>query len=340
MKIIKITILAIVAVAMNMTAQGERYQSVATSNKVKYENKTYTVRLGKITNNNQRGVTVEILTDEKIEIPIRNGAYVTPITAHIEAGGRTFVTNDDALIADYSMLFSFDVMPEKVIVYGNDGYVNGPTVTLYVADSRGTRQQHQPVAVQPRQVNPVNTSAYNAWSQEKAPATQPRIGIKGGFNIADVTDVKNSDSSNEEYRTGLHLGVFLEHPLSDKVDIQPELVYSMQGGASDNVIVKLDYINIPFIFKIYVNKSRTFSIDVGPQIGYMLSAKGAYKGSTVDLSDYYDFNKIDGAVCVGVSYKFNPNFHFNFRANVSMTKTVDGYDDTNLVGQLGVGYMF
>ena len=147
MKTIKMTILLIVTVTMSMTAQVYVSPQNTATNRVSYENKIYTVHLGKVVNNGQGNVTVEILTDEKIEIPIKNGSYLAPIMAKIEAGGRTFVTGSDVEISDNSMLFNFGAMPDKVIIYGNDGNANGLTATFVMNNMVGT-QQSQPVIVQ------------------------------------------------------------------------------------------------------------------------------------------------------------------------------------------------
>jgi len=171
-------------------------------------------------------------------------------------------------------------------------------------------------------------------SSEEKPKT--RWGIKAGLNSA----AEYASAGNTNTRFGLHLGFLLESTLSRKVDIQPELVYSMQGGIDkDEITDKLDYINLPVMFKIYTNQSRTFSIDVGPQFGYLISAKGAYKGRSINIYDSSKLNKFDAAVCAGISYKFNRNFLFSFRINYSVTKIIDGLDNVNGVGQLSVGYM-
>jgi len=174
--------------------------------------------------------------------------------------------------------------------------------------------------------------------QEETLVPKYRWGVKGGLNSA----YEYSDKGTTDARTGLHLGLFMESTLSPKVDIQTEFVYSMQGCVDKNNFTdKFDYINVPVIFKIYTNQSRTVSIDVGPQLGYMVSAKGVYSsGTTIDVYNNGKMNKIDGAVCFGVSYKFNPSFHIGLRYNYGVTKIIKGVDNRNAVGQLGVGYMF
>ena len=149
-----------------------------------------------------------------------------------------------------------------------------------------------------------------------------RFGIKGGLNVAYETNSNTNDQTDS--RTGLYAGIFWEIPLGSRVGLQPELVYSMQGDAFNN----FDYINIPLIFRFYVYP-RHLSIDVGPQVGYMVNTDG-----------YTNVNKLDGSICLGLSYKFPRVVEINFRVNVGMTQIFTDYKYTNSVGQLGVGFRF
>jgi len=165
--------------------------------------------------------------------------------------------------------------------------------------------------------------------------SQYRWGIKGGINQG----YQNSDKGLTDARTGIHLGGFMETTIKPKTDLQVEFVYSMQGCLEDGVEDQMDYINIPVIFKYHTNMARTFSIDFGPQVGYMLSAKRKKSSSTVE----YDLNKItklDVSACVGISYRFNPDFFASFRVNVGLTKIWQDLTYTNAVAQIGVGYIF
>ena len=163
-----------------------------------------------------------------------------------------------------------------------------------------------------------------------------RFGIKGGLNGA----YEYTSDGQTDARFGLHVGVLVEAPLSNKVDIQPELLYSMQGcKGKDGDTDKLDYINLPIMFKIYVNQSRSFSIDLGPQFGYLINAKT--EGSSYIIDWIKVANKFDVAVCLGVSYKITPDFFLGLRFNYGVTKIIKEISDNrNLVAQLSVGYLF
>ena len=171
-------------------------------------------------------------------------------------------------------------------------------------------------------------------------AQEAQWGIKGGLNIAQET-VSDGETGA---RTGIHLGGFMEKLISNGVDLQLELLYTMQGGTykigSNNYTDKFDYLNVPVIFKIYVNKNRRFSIDIGPQLGFMVSAKYTTGNRTVNVYDNDDLNKFEVAVCLGISYKINDKFDFIFHGTGGLTPIVDGEEHKNSGIRLGVGYRF
>lgn len=174
-----------------------------------------------------------------------------------------------------------------------------------------------------------------AFAQNK-----PNFGVKAGLNIASE-DVEDASTNP---RTGIHLGLFAEWMIGNKVDFQAELLYSMQGGkykySSTTYTDKLDYITVPLMFKIYVNRNRSFSIDVGPQLGYMISAKYSNGSTTTNIYDKDNMNKFDASLGIGISYKFDSGFDLGLRFVAGMTKITDTSDHKNSVVQLGAGYRF
>jgi hypothetical protein len=156
------------------------------------------------------------------------------------------------------------------------------------------------------------------------------FGVKAGLNIAQEI----ADEGSTDTRIGLHAGIFAEFFISNRFGIQPELVYSMQGGKGQELTDKFDYVNLPVILKIYVLK-RDLSVDVGPQIGYMISAKA----NSLDIYDRID-NKLDVSLGVGASYKFAKRFHAGMRYNYGFIKLVDNMDNRNGVIQFFAGIRF
>lgn len=170
---------------------------------------------------------------------------------------------------------------------------------------------------------------------------QFKFGLKAGLNVANATGngvnlfTGNKSSSS---RLGLILGALIEYEISDKFSIQPELHYSRQGfktGVNEGV-VKLDYINIPVLAKYYI--SEGFSLEVGPQVGFLLSSKynrqeqqlAARRDAVTkaqinlnneDLKEY--FSSTDFGLNIGLSYQMNNGIGVNTRYNLGLKDIFD-----------------
>ncbi|HVS97395.1 MAG TPA: outer membrane beta-barrel protein [Puia sp.] len=98
------------------------------------------------------------------------------------------------------------------------------------------------------------------------------IGIRGGFNFANVT---NASQVNGSSLAGYHFAVFLAPHTKGVIGSRTELIYSRSGYnyASDTSqgAVNLDYIMLAQYMAIHITKY--FEIDLGGQTGYLLNAK-------------------------------------------------------------------
>jgi hypothetical protein len=163
---------------------------------------------------------------------------------------------------------------------------------------------------------------------------RPQFGVKGGLNVAYEM---NSDGQSTDAVFGVHAGFFMEARLSRMIDIQPELLFSMQGATDyKGNTERFNYLNVPVMFKFYTGQARRFSIDAGPQLGYMMSA-------TVNGVNVYSLSrlkKIDASLGVGASYKFDGGLDIGIRVLVGMTPIFEGSENTHSVVNLGVGYRF
>lgn len=157
-------------------------------------------------------------------------------------------------------------------------------------------------------------------------AQEIKFGIKGGLNLSQI---KGVSSSGSDRITDYNFGFLAEIPISEKISFQPELLYSGQGSST-----KLNYVNIPLMGKYYVAKG--FSLEAGPQVGYLLSAKN--NGTNVKSS----FHKFDFGVNFGLGYKFKNGLHFGARYNLGLSdinKTINSScKHKNEVFQLTIGY--
>lgn len=174
-----------------------------------------------------------------------------------------------------------------------------------------------------------------------------QFGVKGGINFSTIT---GDDVDSFESRTCFHFGLVMELPISDTFSFQPELLYSCQGsdwsedfdGESFEGSYNVDYLNVPLMAKFYVGEG--FSLEAGPQVGLLLSAKAEGDFSDDDLKDY--LKGIDFGVNFGVGYKLDGGLNFGARYNLGLSDANDDPDylgDTsykNSVIQAYVGYFF
>ena len=163
------------------------------------------------------------------------------------------------------------------------------------------------------------------------------FGLKGGLNVSNFI----GDINNNTFRTSVHIGIFSEIMISDKFSLQPELLYSGQGfsgralpGFSRS---KYDYINFPVLAKIYVAKK--ISIEAGPQLGFLVSAKEKTDNDNVSISNQ---KTVDFSLNLGLAYDLKNGIFFQTRYNLGLSNINSGANAnavkyTNSVIQLSVG---
>jgi opacity protein-like surface antigen len=180
-----------------------------------------------------------------------------------------------------------------------------------------------------------------AHSQEKK---EIYFGIKAGLNLCSITNA-DQDGVNSSTLVGFHVGVLGEFMLGDKFAIQPELLYSTQGVKldfeGDKGDLKMDYVTIPLMAKYYVVES--FSVELGPQIGFLTAAKATSGGESIDVKD--SMKTTDFGLNFGVGYNITENFNMGLRYNLGLTQVqkdlVAGESASkNSVFQIALGYRF
>lgn len=136
------------------------------------------------------------------------------------------------------------------------------------------------------------------------------FGIKGGINVA-----KLNKSEFDNITTG-HGGVFLRAKLGP-VAIQPEVLYSRLGANGEletDKNLRLDYLLIPIMLKIYPIPLLGLNIQGGPQFGYLANTKEISKDKiknsdiSVDLGIGWDTKLgigLDARYCIGTNNIFD-----------------------------------
>lgn len=175
-----------------------------------------------------------------------------------------------------------------------------------------------------------------AVSGLSANAQDMSFGVKAGANFATLS---GDDAGDVDMKVGLHIGGVAEFMLSEQFAIQPELLFSMQGYSVEDVNFNLNYINVPISAKYYFTEG--FSAHLGPQIGFLMSAKATDGDNDVDIKDGY--SSIDYGVNIGAGYKLESGLFFNARYYFGLADIPDTDADVkvkNSVIQVSVGYMF
>ena len=152
-------------------------------------------------------------------------------------------------------------------------------------------------------------------------AQKINLGIKGGLNLASVSDSENENDVRN--RLGYHAGLFFNIPVTPQIAIQPEAVYSNQGtkydidGSNDDLNVSLNYINIPVMVQAMVG--RGFYAQAGPQLGILTSVSDKVGDVQLNSISKDDFKTTDVSLGFGVGYKGLSGLGLDARYNLGLT---------------------
>ena len=168
-----------------------------------------------------------------------------------------------------------------------------------------------------------------------ANAQEAKFGIKAGANLSNFGgDIEDTDS-----KIGLQIGGFADIKISDKFAVQPELLFSMMGAKEGDASLNLNYIAVPVMAKFFATEQ--FSIEAGPQVGFLMSAKAKDDNNDVDVKD--EFNSTDFGMNLGLGYDFTENISAGLRYNLGLSNIIKDSGDfkgTNNAFTLAVGYKF
>jgi hypothetical protein len=166
-------------------------------------------------------------------------------------------------------------------------------------------------------------------------AQQTHFGLKGGLNLSSVA-VENGE--DYDTKTGIHFGGLAHIHISTHFALQPELVYSMQGGEDGDFKFKLNYLNVPLLAQYMTNDG--FRLQTGPQIGFLVKGKTKLNDVEVDVTD--DLSTVDFSWAFGASYLFPAGVGIDARYNLGISNVNDSenVEFRNRVFQIGLFYQF
>lgn len=109
-----------------------------------------------------------------------------------------------------------------------------------------------------------------SFSNPAAAQDAVKTGAKGGLNFATIS------GGDFDTRTGFVVGGFAKFDIPDSpLAIQPEALYSQQGGESNGNEIRLDYLKVPVLFKFGLSSSGTVepNLFAGPYAALRLIAE-------------------------------------------------------------------
>lgn len=175
-----------------------------------------------------------------------------------------------------------------------------------------------------------------------------KYGVKVGVNLSNMSNDMTFDPAFS-MGTGFQIGALVNFHWGQRTasslpgtglwGLQPELLFSNQVIKSGGGDVKLNYINVPVMLKVY--PLARLSVEVGPEFSYLIfsSPKSmAVDGATVKVGDCKGFNFGAG---VGAAYEFNFGLMVGARYSMGFTdlgKNLKWKNNSNI--QITAGWLF
>lgn len=172
----------------------------------------------------------------------------------------------------------------------------------------------------------------------RAQKTDVHFGLKGGVNFASVNVDNGVDFDS---RTSFHVGGLAHIHLTRHFALQPEIMYSSQGGKSDiggtDYKLKLNYVNVPILAQYMVGNG--FRLQTGPQVGFLTTAQTKVNETENDSKDA--FKNTDFSWTFGASYIGASGIGVDARYNLGISDISEGGSKAqNRVIQVGLFYQF
>jgi opacity protein-like surface antigen len=137
-----------------------------------------------------------------------------------------------------------------------------------------------------------------------ASMAQFHIGAKAGANIFKV----DGHSFKDQFKYGYHLGGFMEIPISNKLTIQPEVLFNQYSTVLDSSYkniydgvfnsqngnnIKLNYLSIPILLEYKM--AKFFRLQAGPQFGVLIDQNRSLLQNGGDAFKRGDLSMLAGA---------------------------------------------
>ena len=158
-------------------------------------------------------------------------------------------------------------------------------------------------------------------------------GIRAGVNFSDI----NSDGLDSDAKTGLYAGIYKEIPLvKSLLFIQPEVQYSQEGFSTDADDVKLDYLTVPVLAKVYVAKLLSF--ETGPQFGFKV--RDNMDENFANVKDFVPSWAFGASLNLPLGLSVNARYIAALNDNFELKNGFDNLSGKSQVFQVGAAFQF
>jgi len=172
---------------------------------------------------------------------------------------------------------------------------------------------------------------------------QVRPGVKLGINHSNISNTKL------ESKAGLYIGAFVKIPITEYYALQPEVLYSRQGGKSNSTEygdVDINYLSIALPNKFYVVPNKGFHFILGPALDINIENNPI---SLTNGNSNFEISPLDVSFFGGIGYEFGFGLSLEARykhgtASTDFFGINDLYEkegsNFNTVFQIGAAYKF
>jgi hypothetical protein len=168
----------------------------------------------------------------------------------------------------------------------------------------------------------------------------PKLGAKVGLNVSSINRAGSNQSGS---KAGLHAGFLAHIHFDPSWSLQPELVYSNQGGKVNHGglehAINLHYLNLPILLQY--NFDNGFRFQTGPQFGLLVDVTDKVGDSEYNVFTSDRYKSTDVSWSFGLGYLTNSGFGIDGRYNLGLSNISDvSTTEKNSVFQLGLFYLF
>lgn len=167
------------------------------------------------------------------------------------------------------------------------------------------------------------------FAQSKSSKNKTRFGVKAGYNYINSTDIPSIAIDNAN---GFNAGIFFSGE-DDGVKASGDFLFSKQGYKYKSGKVDMNYLTTTETADFFVVED-VFKLQIGLQIGYLLSATADSSGTSFNTSskkatDY--FNRFAFGAAGGAELISEPELSIGIRYTVGINNLLKTYEPNNPV---------